>query len=61
MDPVKLSTIHDWKPPAFVKGICSFLGFANIYHKFIPDFSHVIAPLNLLTWKDQPWVWMSLQ
>ena len=49
MDPVKLTAIHDWKPPASVKGIRSFLGFANFYCKFILNFSHVIAPLNLLT------------
>ena len=30
MDPVKLTAIHDWKPPAFVKGIWSFLGFTII-------------------------------
>ena len=48
MDPVKLTTIRDWKPPASVKGIRSFLGFANFYRKFIPNFSHVVTPLNLL-------------
>ena len=36
MDHVKLTTIHDWKPPASVKGIQSFLGFTNFYCKFIP-------------------------
>ena len=61
MDPVKLSIIHDWKPPASVKGIRSFLKFANFYRKFIPNFSHVITPLNLLTQKDQPWIWTLLQ
>ena len=61
MDPVKLAAIHDWKPPASVKGIRSFLGFANFYRKFIPNFSHVVAPLNLLTRKDQPWAWTPLQ
>ena len=54
MDPVKLTAIRDWKPPASVKGIRSFLGFANFYRKFILNFSHVVAPLNLLTRKDQP-------
>ena len=49
MDPVKLTTICDWKPPASVKGIRSFLGFTNFYCKFILNFSHVVAPLNLLT------------
>ena len=61
MDSVKLSTIKEWKPPTSVKGVRSFLGFANFYRKFIPNFSHVIAPLNLLTQKDQLWAWTSLQ
>jgi hypothetical protein len=61
MDPSKLTAIRDWKPPASVKGIRSFLGFANFYRKFIPNFSNVVAPLNLLTRKDQPWLWTPLQ
>ena len=47
--------------PISVKGIHSFLGFANFYRKFIPNFSNVVAPLNLLTRKDQPWAWTDLQ
>ena len=61
MDSIKLSAIKKWKPPASVKGVWSFLGFANFYCKFIPNFSHVVAPLNLLTRKDQPWAWTPLQ
>ena len=61
MDPAKLTTIHDWKPPTSAKGILTFLGFANFYSKFIPNFSHVVTLLNLLTCKDQPWVWTPLQ
>ena len=61
MDPIKLTAIHDWKPPTSVKGIRSFLRFTNFYHKFIPNFSHVVTPLNLLTRKDQPWNWTPLQ
>jgi hypothetical protein len=61
MDPSKLTAIRDWKPPASVKGIRSFLGFANFYRKFILNFSNVVAPLNLLTRKDQPWLWTPLQ
>jgi hypothetical protein len=61
MDPSKLTAIRDWKPPASVKGIRSFLGFANFYRKFIPNFSNVVAPLTLLTRKEQPWLWTSLQ
>ena len=31
MDPTKLSAIKDWQPPSSVKGVRSFLGFANFY------------------------------
>ena len=61
MDSIKLSAIKEWKPPVSVKGVRSFLRFANFYCKFIPNFSHVVAPLNLLTRKDQLWAWTSLQ
>ena len=61
MDSVKLSAIKKWKPPTSVKGVCSFLGFANFYRKLIPNFSNDIASLNLLTRKDQPWAWTNLQ
>ena len=61
MDSVKLSAIKEWKPPVSVKSVRSFLRFVNFYHKFIPNFSNVVAPLNLLTRKDQPWAWTNLQ
>ena len=31
MDPVKLQGIRDWPTPTSVKGVRSFLGFANFY------------------------------
>ena len=61
MDKKKLDAIKEWKPPTSVKGIWSFTGFANFYRKFIPDFSNIVASLNLLTWKGEPWVWTQLQ
>ena len=61
MDERKLEAIEKWKPPTSVKGIQSFTGFANFYRKFIPDFSNIVAPLNLLTRKGEPWVWTQLQ
>ena len=48
MDPVKLSAIKEWHPPSSVKGVHSFLGFVNFYHKFIPDYSNIVAPIVLL-------------
>ena len=61
MDKRKLEAIEKWKPPTTVKGIRSFTGFANFYQKFIPNFSNIVAPLNLLTRKNKPWKWTPLQ
>ena len=49
MDKKKLEAIKEWKTPTFIKGVRSFTRFANFYRKFIPDFSNIVAPLNLLT------------
>ena len=61
MDNKKLEAIEKWKPPTTVKGIHLFTGFANFYRKFIPNFSNIVAPLNLLTRKNEPWSWTPLQ
>ena len=61
MDPTKLSTIKDWHPPSSIKGVRSFLGFANFYQKFIPNYSNIVAPIVLLTHKDHPWSWTNPQ
>ena len=49
MDGRKLEAIQNWKPPTLVKAVWSFMGFVNFYCKFIPNFSNIVAPLNLLT------------
>ena len=61
MDEKKLEAIKEWKPPTSVRGIWSFTRFVNFYRNFIPDFSNIVAPLNLLTHKGEPWVWTQLQ
>ena len=61
MDPKKLDAIRSWKPPTSIKAIRSFMGFANFYRKFISNFSNINAPLNLLTRKNEPWIWTRLQ
>ena len=61
MDKKKLEAIEKWKPPTLVKEVRLFTGFANFYRKFIPDFSNIITPLNLLTCKGEPWVWTQIQ
>ena len=41
MDPVKLNGIAQWPVPTKMEDIQSFLGFANFYQWFIPDYSNV--------------------
>ena len=57
MDPAKLSAIAAWPPPKMVKAVCALLGFCNFYHKFIPNFSNLVAPLTTLTHKGVTWTW----
>lgn len=57
VDPEKVKAILEWKPPSTVKGIRSFLGFANFYRCFIDNFSEIAAPLIDLTKKNNTWKW----
>jgi predicted aspartyl protease len=57
MDPEKVNAVKEWQQPTTVKGIQSFLGFANFYRRFIRDFSKITTPLTKLIWKDTPFVW----
>ena len=57
MDPAKVAAIRDWQSPRTVKGVRSFLGFANFYRDFIPQMSDLVRPLNELTRKDYKFEW----
>jgi hypothetical protein len=57
MDPEKVQVVEEWREPTNVKGVHSFLGFANFYRRFIRDFSKITTPLTKLTRKDRPWEW----
>jgi len=59
MDPSKTSTIKAWPTPLSVKDIQSFLGFANFYRRFIPNFSKLALPLTSLTKKSTTFLWTS--
>ncbi|KAI1003414.1 hypothetical protein K3495_g4793 [Podosphaera aphanis] len=47
----------DKQPPKSTKGIRSFIGFANFYRDFIPNFGRNAAPLLVLTIKNTPFKW----
>ena len=57
MDPEKVAAIQQWEAPKTVKGVRSFLGFANYYRLFIPEFADIARPLTDLTKKGQPFNW----
>jgi len=57
MDEEKIRTINERKEPTNIKGIQSFLGFANFYRMFIQDYSRITTPLTHLTRKEVSWEW----
>ena len=44
MDAVKLLTIKEWKPPASVKGFCSFFGGCELLLQIHPRFLSCCCP-----------------
>jgi hypothetical protein len=57
IDPERNRAIREFLPPKDVKGISRFIGMVNFYHKFIPDFARVAAPLNKLRKKGASFIW----
>ena len=57
IDPSKISIIRQWPTPTCVKHVRQICGYANFYRKYAYQFSQIIAPLNNLLKKDQPFVW----
>ncbi|KAI0996561.1 hypothetical protein K3495_g11620 [Podosphaera aphanis] len=61
VDPEKIRAIAAWEAPTNVKGVRSFLGFANFYRGFIENFAQIAAPLQELTNKGKPFQWATEQ
>jgi hypothetical protein len=55
--PSKVNAILDWHSPSTVNALCTFLGLAKYYHRFIPKYSKISKPLHQLTEKDRQWLW----
>ncbi|KAK5845897.1 hypothetical protein PVK06_002140 [Gossypium arboreum] len=61
VDPRKIESILEWKPPRSVSEIRSFLGLAGYYRRFVEGFSVIAAPLTKLIRKGVPFVWTEKQ
>lgn len=57
VDPEKIRAIEEWERPRTVKGVRGFIGFANYYREFVPNFSETARPLTALTKKGVPFIW----
>ncbi|MBW0584786.1 hypothetical protein O181_124501 [Austropuccinia psidii MF-1] len=54
IDQAKLQQILNLPPPINLKDLQSFLGFANLYHCFIKNYSNKISSLTSFLKKDSP-------
>ena len=52
-DPTKVATVREWPAPSDVAKLCSFLGLASYYRRFIKGFATIASPLHQLTQKGQ--------
>ncbi|KAM5191553.1 uncharacterized protein ACMZJ9_000232 [Mantella aurantiaca] len=57
MDPQKVSAILEWPAPVDKQGIQRFVGFANLYRRFIKGFSGIIGPITQLTRQSIHFCW----
>jgi hypothetical protein len=55
--PEKISAISEAPRPVNVLQPCSYLGLVNYYHRFLPNISSLLRPLNQLLEKDHTWKW----
>jgi hypothetical protein len=57
IDPKRVQSIKDVRPPTNRKDLQSILGKINFIHRFVPNFSERIKPLSALLKKDVAFRW----
>ena len=56
-DPEKIRVIKNYPTPKDADETKRFVAFANYYRKFIPNFAHIVNPLNKLVRKNVLFTW----
>ena len=56
-DQRKIEVIIEWKPPRNVTEVCSFLGLAGYYKRFVKGFSMTVAHMTRLLQKNVRFEW----
>ncbi|CAI7848657.1 unnamed protein product [Closterium sp. NIES-54] len=54
VDPKNIEAVRTWKTPENVKELQQFLGFANYYNRFVPQYAKIATPLTNLLKKNTP-------
>ena len=57
----KISAFRNLTPPTTQSGVRSVVGMLQFYNSYCPAFSALMAPINKLLRKDEPFVWGSEQ
>ncbi|CAI7831834.1 unnamed protein product [Closterium sp. NIES-54] len=57
VDPKNIEAVRTWKTPENVKELQQFLGFANYYNWFVPQYAKIATPLTNLLKKNTPFKW----
>ena len=57
VDLKKIEVVVEWKPPRNVTEVCSFLGLAGYYRRFVKGFSMIAAPMTRLLQKNVKFEW----
>ena len=59
-DPTKIEKVLRWPVPNTRREVQQFLGLANYYRRFVPEFAAITKPLHRLTEKNCPFQWSSV-
>jgi hypothetical protein len=57
VDPSKVKEVLDWKPPASLSEVWSFIGLAVYYQRFILNFSKTAKLITELLKKGNKYIW----